>query len=261
MNKSIDRDTASSTRIFDQRSLERDYATLVPLLKPGMRVLDVGCGTGAITQGVAKIVGTQGRVTGIDNTASFINSAKESSQDVPNLEFIAMDLFNFEPAEKFDLVIAARVLQWLSTPAQAVRKMASFLKPGGQLSILDYNHEALEWMPQPPDSMKEFYGAFLRWRAAAGMDNRMAENLARHLEDTGLTNVTVHNADEIYQRDQPDFVSRAGIWSKVAELKQIVAEGFISEDVRVKAIADYDRWLQTDAECMIMKLNEVRGKF
>jgi hypothetical protein len=52
--------------------------------------------------------------------------------------------------------------------------MYSLLKPGGTVSILDYNHEALEWQPQPPVSMQRFYATFLRWRGDAGMNNHIA---------------------------------------------------------------------------------------
>ncbi len=74
MNKTIHRDTTSTNRIFDQRSLETDCRTPAPLLRAGMRVLDVGCDTGAISKGIAERVGASGPVTGIDNAEKFILS-------------------------------------------------------------------------------------------------------------------------------------------------------------------------------------------
>jgi ubiquinone/menaquinone biosynthesis C-methylase UbiE len=259
MNKDIHR-PESSTKIFDHRTLEADYATLTPILSKGLRVLDVGCGTGAISKGIAQRVGETGFVTGIDNTEAFIRSGKESYGHVTNMELIHADLFAFDPREKYDLVIAARVLQWLSDPKDALKKLASFLKPGGQLSILDYNHEALVWQPDPPESMRRFYNAFLAWRADAGMNNRIAEDLESYFLELGFHSIEVLVADEIYRRGDVNFLPRAGIWSKVAELKQIVEDGYLDEPMRVKAIEDYNRWIEDDAQCMIMKLKEVRGK-
>jgi len=46
-----------SAPILDNRSLEKDYRTLLPFVKEGMRVLDVGCGSGAISRGLAERVG------------------------------------------------------------------------------------------------------------------------------------------------------------------------------------------------------------
>lgn len=259
MSKTIHRGE-SATKIFDHRTLERDYATLVPILAKGLRVLDVGCGTGAISQGIARRVGEEGFVTGIDNTEAFIVSGRESYGTVKNLELQCADLFEFHTAEKYDLVVAARVLQWLNNPLQALKKLASLLKPGGTLSILDYNHTALRWQPEPPRSMQLFYQAFLAWRADAGMNNSIADDLEGYFKELGFRDVQVLNADEFYRREEPDFEERIGIWCKVAELKQIVAEGYLAETARLQAIDEYTRWMERDAECMVMRLKEVRGK-
>jgi ubiquinone/menaquinone biosynthesis C-methylase UbiE len=260
MNKTIHRDSENTTNIFDHRTLETDYTTLVPVLREGLRVLDVGCGTGAISKGIALRVGATGHVVGIDNTERFIRHGNEALSDMGNLSLIYADLFTFQPDEEFDLVVAARVLQWLSNPLDAVKKLASFLKPGGQLSILDYNHEALEWMPQSPDSMRKFFQAFLQWRADAGMDNRIAEHLGDFFKQAGMNAIEVFNADEHYMKGQHNFIQRAGIWSTVAGLNQISDEGYIDDESRVQAITDYNAWIENDAEHMIMKLSEVRGR-
>jgi ubiquinone/menaquinone biosynthesis C-methylase UbiE len=260
MNKEIHRESSSATRIFDNRTLEADYATLVPFLERGLRVLDVGCGTGAISRGIAERVGTTGSVVGIDNTEAFINRGKETCRDVRNLELMHVDLYDFKPEEKFDLVVAARVLQWLTHPKEALKKFVSFLKPGGAISVLDYNHEVLQWTPEPPETMKSFYQAFLSWRADAGMNNRIAEDLPAYFADTGLHSIETFGADEVYKKSDENFIERAGIWSKVAGLKQIVDEGYLSEEARLKAIDDYNEWVEKDARCMIMKLKEVRGR-
>ena len=78
-NKYIERDGQEATKIFDNRKLEVDYRTLMPLLKEGMIVLDVGCGTGAISKDIANIVGRTGRVVGIDNTEKFYFENNESN--------------------------------------------------------------------------------------------------------------------------------------------------------------------------------------
>lgn len=258
-NKEIHRDGKSSTKIFDERTVEVDYRTIVPLLHQGMRVLDIGCGTGSISNGIAKYVGNNGRVIGIDNTAHFIESGKETYSTTTNLTLMHADLFNFKEEEKFDLVVSARTLQWLSNPGEAIAKMKQFLKPGGILSILDYNHSALEWTPDPPKSMADFYKIFLQWRADAGMNNLMGDALYDLFVQNGLSNVQVFESNEVYTRGAENFSSRVGIWSKVAGLKQIVEEGYLHEADRVKAIHEYNEWIEHSAQSMVMKLKEVRG--
>lgn len=259
MNKTIHRDPVNTTRIFDDRTVETDYATLIPILKPGLKVLDVGCGTGAISAGIAKHVG-QGVVVGIDNTGSFIDSGKETYREVRNLELVHADLFDWNPDERFDLIVSARVLQWLRNPKDALIKMKSLLRPGGVVSILDYNHSALQWEPLPPQSMLTFYDAFLRWRADARMNNQIADDLPEYFSETGFHSIEVINADEVYRKGSDNFAARVGIWSKVAGMKQISDEGWITDELRMRAIEEYNTWIETAAESMTMKLNEVRGR-
>jgi ubiquinone/menaquinone biosynthesis C-methylase UbiE len=257
--KDIKREGQGTAKLFDERSLAADYATLSPLLQEGWKVLDVGCGTGAISKDIALKVGETGHVTGIDNTAYFIQSGKETYADVKNLELIHADMFVYNPMKKFDLIVAARVLQWLNNPQEAIKRLKSMLKPGGILSILDYNHEALEWQPQPPASMRQFYATFLRWRADAHMNNHIAEDLPEYFKQAGLSAIEVLEANEVYKKGEDNFLPKIGIWAKVAQSTQMVEEGYLDDNDRLKAIADYNEWIQSDAQLMIMKLKEVRG--
>ncbi|HEX9152170.1 MAG TPA: methyltransferase domain-containing protein [Flavobacterium sp.] len=260
INKHIQRDVQQATIIFNTRSLANDYRHLTQILKPGMSILDVGCGTGAISKDIANIVGEKGKVTGIDNTESFILIGQQTYSSVANLELISVDLFEYNPEEKYDLIVSARTLQWLNNPKEALIKMKSMLKPDGQISILDYNHTNLNWNPLPPQSMQEFYKTFLKWRQDAGMNNEITEYLPGLLEEAGFNTIEIINSDEHYNRETPDYKSKIGIWSKVASSKQMVAEGYLNNELRLKAIEEYDNWIETLAISMTMKLTEVRGK-
>lgn len=260
-NKHIEREEKEATEMYDNRSLENDYRTLKSILKKGMIILDVGCGTGAISKDIAKIVGEKGRVIGIDNTKKFIESGKKNYGDIKNLDLIHSDLFDFQSEEKFDLIISARVLQWLTTPKEALLKMKELLKPSGQISILDYNHEALDWKPSPPKSMQDYYKIFLEWRKNAGMNNKIAEDLSDMMNEVGLSSIEVLNSNEHYERENENFEYNVGIWSKVASgLNQIVEEGYIENEYRLQVIEEYNEWVEKEAISMTMKLNEVRGK-
>lgn len=259
-SKHIERDGQSATTIFDNRGLRTDYRTLQPFLKKGMKVLDVGCGTGSISRDIAQIVGPSGRVKGIDNTLRFIESGRQTYRNQENLELIHCDLFDFESDEPFDLITSARALQWMSNPKKALVKMKSLLLPGGTISVLDYDHTGLEWNPEPPKSMEEFYSIFLKWREDAGLNNQMAKDLATIMQEIGLQSVEVHNSDEHYDRSRPDFHAKVGIWSQVAGSQQMVKEGYLDEELRLQAISDYDLWVEKEAVSMTMKLNEVRSK-
>ncbi len=258
-NKHIERDGKSGIEIFDNRSLKIDFRTLESILEQGMSVLDVGCGTGAISKDIANIVGSSGKVIGIDNTEKFIKNGRVTYGHTKNLELRHCDLFTIEANEKFDLIVAARVLQWLINPKDALLKMKSLLKPNGRISILDYNHNCLEWNPEPPESMKEFYKIFLKWRNDAGMNNSMADDLPELMKEIGMDSIEKINSDEHYEKHRIDFRSKVGIWSKVAGSMQMVEEGYLENSLRLKAIQEYDEWVENNAISMTMKLNEVRG--
>lgn len=251
----------SSAPVLNNRTLESDFPTLLPILKKGMRVLDVGCGTGAITKGIAQKVGKTGQVIGIDRNQELIEEGKALFNFPDNLTFLITELLAYEPSEKFDLIVSARVLQWLPNPEAALQKMKTWLKKNGRISILDYNHEALAWTPQPPKSMQIFYQGFLDWRANMDCNNSIAEDLEGYFENAGFENIEVINSNEVYNKGSANFLHKAGIWLEVARTVglKMVAEGFVTEELRLKAMKEHQHWIATEAEQMIMKLNDVRG--
>jgi hypothetical protein len=82
---------------------------------------------------------------------------------------------------------------------------------------------------------------------------------AGYFAEAGLSQVEVLDANEYYKKGEPNFLSKIGIWSSVAQSTQMVEEGYITDDDRLKAIDDYNKWIESDAQLMVMKLKEVRG--
>ncbi len=92
------------------------------------------------------------------------------------------------------------------------------------------------------------------------MNNKIAEDLPALFKKVGFKSVVKINADEFYHKDRTDYKSKVGIWSKVAGSKQMVEEGYMENDLRLKVIEDYNRWVEHQSISMTMKLNEVRGE-
>src|SRR5260370_39518592 len=95
-------------RVLNRRTLERDHRTLARLLRPGMIVLDIGCGTGAITVGIAKSVGHGGRVLGIDRDPEQVVEARQLHGDTPKLSFGEGAALSVSFVARFDAVNAGR---------------------------------------------------------------------------------------------------------------------------------------------------------
>jgi ubiquinone/menaquinone biosynthesis C-methylase UbiE len=253
---------AGTNKVLERRTVETDNRNVLKFLKGGISVLDVGCGSGSMTAGMVKYLGPNGTVTGIDINEHLIAAAKQHYSGVKNLVFEVADINGLGGDKKFDLVTSARVLQWLPNPAEVIGKMASLLKPGGWLSILDYNHTKIQWHPRPPEPMRFFYDAFLQSRKDAGFDNEMADNLEKMFADNGLNNISVEDLSEEVTRGDKNFETKAGIWSEVAETRghQLVRDGYITEQQRTDAIHEYNAWIKEEARMMKMYLTATEGQ-
>jgi ubiquinone/menaquinone biosynthesis C-methylase UbiE len=252
---------AGTSRILNARSLVTAHRRLAEILQPGQMVLDVGCGTGAITGNIAEAVMPEGFVVGVDITPHLLPQAWQIHRNIPNVRFVVGDIYHLPFARAFDMVSAARVLQWLAAPQQALQAMRAVTRARGRIVVLDYNHEKIKWTPAPPASMQQFYTAFLQWRAEAGMDNVIADHLAAMLRHTGLVDIRVTPQHEVSTRHDADFATRIGIWAEVAATRghQMVADGFITATQRATTEAEYRAWMQTEAEAQSLYLLAVEG--
>jgi SAM-dependent methyltransferase len=227
-----------------------------------MLVLDVGCGTGAITVGIAKAVGPEGRVLGIDRDAEQVAAARQEHGSVPNLSFEEIDVLSMTFVGSFDVVTAARTLQWLSQPGEAVVRMKKAAKPGGRVVALDYNHDYSTWEPDLPAPFRRFYQALLHWRSANQWDNKMAEHLPDLFRAAGILDVQVHVEDETVRRGDPDFFDAAGIWTHVIETigSQIVDAGFLEESECREAEEVSRNWVRDMLRRQTLSLSTIEGR-
>ena len=252
----------SDRQILDRRTLARDHRRLAALVRPGMRVLDVGCGTGAITSGIARVVGPEGVALGIDRDPVLLRLAREQHADVAGLRFEERDVFDLDPDPAFDLVTAARVLQWIERPAAAVTRMMAATRPGGRVVLLDYSHADLVWQPEPPPPVRRFYDGFLSWRAANGWDNQLADGLPRLLEDAGLHDVATRVEDEVAVRGEPGFADALALWRLVMESTgpTMVEAGALSDGELAEALVAHGSWCDGVARVQRMVLRAADGR-
>jgi SAM-dependent methyltransferase len=247
---------SGSERFLDTRSLATDHRRLATVLSTGQSVLDVGCGSGAITRGIAEAVGPSGTVVGIDINSSLLAQAVANHSGMPNLSFRVADAARLGYREEFDVVTTARVLQWLADPLGAPTSMVGALKPGGQIVVLDYSHTKARWEPAPPPPFRLFYDAFLAWRENVSMDNDIADHLAGMLASLGLVDVRATEELELTTRGDADFATRMALWPAVIATRghQIVADGMIEETDRAAAEAAFSEWLRGAARSQCLYL-------
>lgn len=103
---------------------------LIELLEPqpGERILDLGCGIGELS---ARIAAAGAVVTGLDQLGFLLEQARFK---FPGIEFVESDFFNYTPQSPFDAVFAHAVLDWISPPDRALKRILQVIKPGGRLA-------------------------------------------------------------------------------------------------------------------------------
>jgi ubiquinone/menaquinone biosynthesis C-methylase UbiE len=114
-------------------------AFLLPHLRPGMRLIDCGCGPGSITIDLAQAV-TPGEVIGIDLREEALTHGRTLARDrgIANVTFQAASVSQLPYADgSFDAAFACAVLQHLAAPLAALKEMRRILKPGGVIGIAD----------------------------------------------------------------------------------------------------------------------------
>jgi 2-polyprenyl-3-methyl-5-hydroxy-6-metoxy-1,4-benzoquinol methylase len=98
----------------------------VTRIKPGERVIDIGCGKGEVAYEIAAKAG--GSVVGIDHNELWLNYARENYQH-PELEFILEDAEEFIPQGKFDTVILSNVLEHIENRVPFLQKVIKQIQP------------------------------------------------------------------------------------------------------------------------------------
>ncbi len=153
------------------RTAANSAAYLLPRLRSGMALLDVGCGPGTITCDLARQV-APGRVVGIDRSASVIDEARSAAAAAvgsPPIEFEVGDVFELAyDNATFDVVHAHQVLQHVGDPLAALAEMRRVCRAGGLVAVRDGDYPAMRYFPDDADLTRAFaaYGAVTRANGA-----------------------------------------------------------------------------------------------
>ena len=169
---------AAVLRSHRSRTAANSAAYLLPQLRPGATLLDVGCGPATLTADLAGHI-APGHVVGIDVSESVIAQATQLLADrgVRNVSLRAGDFreLGTEPA-RFGVVHAHQVLQHLSDPIGALRAMGDLAADGGVIAVRDSDYPAMFWAPDD--------AALARWSqiyCAVARHNRAEPAAGRHL--------------------------------------------------------------------------------
>jgi SAM-dependent methyltransferase len=177
----------AATTIMASRTTQSHAAFFLPYLKPGMSLLDCGCGPGSLTLGFAELL-APGQVVGTEIEGSHVALASQAAieRDLSNVRFEVADIYAlpFEDAS-FDAVFISAVLGNLREPVRGLREAYRVLKPGGIIGIKEFDHGGDLVYPLDPVVMK-YDELYRRLREENGHDPEGGRKIGKILLDAGF---------------------------------------------------------------------------
>ncbi|MFD4913834.1 methyltransferase domain-containing protein [Streptomyces virginiae] len=174
------------------RTAENSAAYLIGELRPGMRVLDVGCGPGTITADLAELVAPGGHVTAVDAAEDVLEQARAHAAarglgDAVSFATADVHALDF-PDDSFDVVHAHQVLQHVGDPVRALREMRRVCRPGGIVAARDADYAAMTWYPATP-GLDGWLDLYRRVARANGGEPDAGRHLRAWARRAGFTDV------------------------------------------------------------------------
>jgi predicted O-methyltransferase YrrM len=118
-------------------------------LKPGMRVLDVGSGSGDVGFLAADLVGESGHVLGVDRSAAAVQRASTRAirRNPPNVSFVVGDPAAMSFDQPFDAIVGRFVLMYQEDPIRSLRRITRHLRPNGLVVFQELDSSACRSCP------------------------------------------------------------------------------------------------------------------
>ena len=119
-------------------------------IRPGMRVLDLGCGAGDVTFVAADLVGPGGFVVGVDRSPEALARARlrAGQRGLAQVQFVEGDLDDPAPGGPFDAIVERLVLWTVPDPAALLRRQATVLRPGGLVVPIEEDLSTIRSLPE-----------------------------------------------------------------------------------------------------------------
>jgi 2-polyprenyl-3-methyl-5-hydroxy-6-metoxy-1,4-benzoquinol methylase len=191
--------SANAVDFMARRSLETHAQFLLPHLKPGIRLLDVGCGPGTITIGLAKAV-TPGEVIAVDASSSQIEVARQRAlaAGISNVQFQCESVYSLPfNNNEFDVIFAHAVLEHLKDPVAAILELRRVLKPDGLIALRSPDWGGFIVAPETP-GLQHALQRYAAIQTHNGGDVHVGRRLPGLLRTAGLKTGTFSASFECY---------------------------------------------------------------
>ncbi|SJM61720.1 methyltransferase domain-containing protein [Gulosibacter sp. 10] len=252
---------ASVLRSHTWRTAENSAAYLLPRLRPGMRVLDVGSGPGTITADLASRV-APGPVVGVDASEEIVVEARRDAEPLGlgNLRFETGDAYALGFADgAFDVVHAHQVLQHVADPVGMLREMRRVAAPGGTVAVREVDYEGTIWSPGHPE-LDEWIALYVRVHRGTSGEPSAGRRLKGWASAAGFERVECSASVWLFE-DERDRAWWGGMWAE-----RVLASAFadkaealgLADRAALKRISEgWRRWAQDPDGWLLMPHAEI----
>lgn len=219
---------ASVLRSHSWRTAENSAAHLLPHLRSGMSLLDIGSGPGTITADFAELL-APGEVIGIDASSEVVAKAEADTahRGLSNLRFATGDAYELDFADgHFDVTHAHQVLQHLGDPVGMLREIARVTAPGGMVSVREVDYAGVIWSPQNP-ALEEWLDLTLKVHRGVSGEPAAGRFLKAWAREAGFTDVTCTASLWLFESDR-DRAWWGGMWAE-----RTLASAFAENAIRM----------------------------
>ena len=161
-------------------------------LQTGEKILDVGCGLAQFSRAMARVVGSEGRVLGIERSPEQLREAKRQAADAGEADLIELRLgdalslpLRKEEWGSFDLAHTRFLLEHVQDPLAVVRMMVQAVRPGGRIILQDDDHDLLRLWPEPAGFLALWH-AYIRTYDRFKNDPFIGRKLVALLHESGV---------------------------------------------------------------------------
>jgi len=179
-----------AVRYMKRRYAARDAAFALPRLKPGMKLLDCGCGPGTITVGLAEAV-TPGSVVGVDLEPSQVALAEKTAAErgIKNARFEVASVYQLPfPDCSFDVVFSHALFEHLVEPPAALHEIHRVLRPGGMVALSSPDWSGNLMAPRDPEAERAIE-VLMAIQKRNGGNPYVGREFGRLLQETGFLRI------------------------------------------------------------------------
>ncbi|MEU2202772.1 methyltransferase domain-containing protein [Microbacterium oleivorans] len=193
----------SVLRAHTWRTAENSVGYLLPHLRPGASLLDVGAGPGTITVDLARRL-APGRVVGVDASADVVAQAQAhaAAEGVTNVTFATADAYRLDAADgSFDIVHTHQLLQHLARPVDALREFRRVAGPDGLVAAREVDYAGIIIHPHIP-ALDDWLDLLLRMGRTNGGEPSAGRRLKAWARAAGFADVAVSASTWLFETDE-----------------------------------------------------------